>query len=236
MKLTFRQMAFLSNILDVYREMQKPMHYTVIAKRLGLSDSSAYDMFRLLEKKGMISSKYATPKEISGPGRSSIFFSPTARARELFLHLKGKCDDKKEWEDVKARILTNLRQGKASDYQELLHELLTKAPEARSPLSRSAEIITALLINLREVRGELTESSSVGSILRAPASKFRMMVLAGFIVGLSLASQSTKRLMDNYQKYTEKYDEALQELNHESLVILHRFTRDVWGMLKEAPK
>ena len=74
MKLTFRQTAFLNKILDVYHEMQEPMHYTTIANKLGLSNSSTYDMFRILEQKGMVKSTYATQKEISGPGSSNILY------------------------------------------------------------------------------------------------------------------------------------------------------------------
>jgi len=78
MELTFRQKAFLSKVLDAYREMQKPVHYSLIAKKLGLSNSAAYDMLRLLEQKGMVISEYDTPKETSGPGRSNVRFVPTA--------------------------------------------------------------------------------------------------------------------------------------------------------------
>jgi len=231
MKLTFRQTTFLSKILDVYQEMQEPLHYSVIAKKLGLCNSSTYDMFRLLEQKGMVKATYATPKEISGPGSSNVFFSPTPKAIKSFSRLKGKSDEREEWEDSKARIMSSLRRGEVSD-KELLDYLIEKAPEARSPLARSAEIITALLINLREAKGELIESSSVRSLLRAPASKFRMKLLAGLILGLSLADQKVHRLIDNYQKQTEKYDEALQELDYKNIKKLHRFTRDIWGMLK----
>jgi len=232
MELTFRQKAFLSKLFDVYREMKEPIHYSVIAKHLGLNNSTAYDMLRLLEQKGMVTAEYDTPKETAGPGRSNIRFVPTAETIELFSHLAGDIREQEEWEDVKARILNNLSQGKAERYQDILNDLLAKIPESRSSLVQCAEAMTALLLNLREAKQELIQHSSVDSILKAPASKLRMSILAGLILGLSTADQEAQRWLGRYQEYAEKYEASLQELSRDSLLKLHRFTRDVWTILK----
>ena len=232
MRLTFRQKAFLSKLLDVYREMREPVHYSVIAERLGLSNSTAYDMLRLLEQKGMVSSQYATPKVTAGPGRSSILFSPTAKTMELFSRLAGDIREQEGWEELKARILTNLSRGKANDYQDVLNELLTNIPEPRSSLVQCAEVMTALLLYLREARQEMTEQRSVDNLLKAPTSKLRMSILAGLILGLSHADHRVQRLLGIYKEYAEKYEASLQDLSRDSLIKLHHFTRDVWNILK----
>lgn len=232
MELTFRQKAFLSKVLDAYREMQGPIHYSLIAKKLGLSNSTAYDMLRLLEQKGMVTSEYDTPKETAGPGRANVRFVPTAETIELFAHLAGDIREQDEWEDVKTRVLTNLSRGEAEDYKDILNELLARMPEPRSSLVRCAEVMTVLLLNLREAKREMTKQNSVDNILKAPASKLRMSILAGLILGLSYADQRAPRFLSIYQEYTEKYEASLQELNRDSLLKLHRFTRDVWNALK----
>jgi len=234
-KLTFRQKAFLGKLLDVYHEMREPLHYSVVAERLGLSNSTAYDMLRLLEKKGMVTSQYATPKATTGPGRSNILFSPAAEGVELLSRLAGESQQQEEWSDIKARILAGLEQGKASGYKDLLRELLARIPEARSPLVRCTEVITALLLSLRKAKYELTEQDSVGTLLSAPVSKLRMSILAGLILGLSLADVEARWLLGDFSKYTEKYEASLQELSNENLLMLHKFTRDVWDSLKQAP-
>jgi DNA-binding MarR family transcriptional regulator len=231
-ELTFRQKVFLSKLLDDYRESKEPIHYSVIAKRLGLNNSTAYDMLRLLEKKGMVTSEYGTPKETAGPGRSNIRFVPTAEAIEIISHLSGDIREQDEWDDVKARILTNLSRGKADDYQEVLNELLARMPEPRSSLVRCAEIITALLLNLRGAKQELTKPSSIDNILKAPASKLRMSILAGLILGLSHANRKMQRFLGIYEEYAEKYEASLKELSRDNLLKLHQFTRDVWNILK----
>ena len=235
MKLTFRQKAFLSKSLDLYQETQEPLHYSAIAERLGLDNSTAYDMLRLLEQKGMVSSEYATPKATSGPGRSSILFFPTAEAIESFSRLAGDSQEQGEWGEVKAHILLSLRQGKASDYRGLLRELLVRIPEARSPLVRCAEVITALLLSLRKSRYTFGRRSPVSMLLEARVSKLSMSILAGLVLGLSLADQKIQHLLGDFQKYAKKYEASLQELSPESLIVLHRFTRDVWRILEIAP-
>lgn len=232
MRLTFRQKAFLSKVIDAYRDIKEPVHYSVIAKRLGLNNSTAYDMLRLLETKGMVASVYDTPKETAGPGRSSIRFLPTAQTIELFSYLAGDIREQDEWDDIKTRVITNLSRGEANDYKDILNELLARMPEPRSSLVRCAEVMTALLLSLRESKQNLTEQGSVDNLLKAPASKLRMSILVGLILGLSYADQGTQRFWGLYQEYAEKYEASLQELSRDGLFKLHRFTRDVWNILK----
>ena len=156
-ELTSRQRAFLDKFLDVYRERQEPIHYSAVAQRLGLNNSTAYDMLKLLQRKGMVSSHYATPKATAGPGRSSILFSPTTQA--IGSSPTADIQGHEKWEDFKERILANLSRDTVEDYQEVLNELLTKVAELRSSLEQYAEFVSALLLNLREVRQQLPEQS-----------------------------------------------------------------------------
>ena len=235
MKLTFRQEVFLSKLLDFYRETREPLHYSLVAERLGLSGSAAYDMLRLLEQKGMVGSEYATPKATSGPGRSSILFFPTAEAIDLFSRLAGESQEQEEWEDVKAHILASLRQGKASDYQDLLRELLARMPEAGSPLVRCAEVMTALLLSLRETKHTFGRRSPLSILLGAPVGRLGMSILAGLALGLCLADRKVQHLLGDFQTPMKRYEASLQELSPKSLIALHHFTRDVWNTLKKVP-
>jgi hypothetical protein len=231
-KITSRQKAFLGKVMDVYADIKEPVHYSAIAGKLGLSNSTAYDMFKVLEQKGMVGSHYATPKEIAGPGRSTVQFYPTAKANELFQRFAREVNITDEWETAKARILARIQQGKKGNYRDLIQELLNKTREAQSPLSQCAGIVTALLLSLRVAKEGLTDQSSVGAIVKEPVSKLRMSILAGLIMGLSLSNQAVTRMLGNYREYTDKYEASLHKLNKEGLVKLHNFTRDVWTILK----
>ena len=183
MELTFRQKAFLSRVLDVYREAREPLHYSVVAERLGVSNSTAYDMLRLLEKKGLVACEYVTPKATPGPGRSSILFSPTAKAMDIYSGLAGEDVEQEDWEEVKTHILTKLKRTNVSDYDDLLRDLLAVMPEARSPLVVCAEIITALLIDVREARYKFGGRSPVSMLVAAPVSKLGMSALGRNCLG-----------------------------------------------------
>jgi len=71
-KLTARKETFLSRLMDVYHEVQMSVHYSLIAHNLGLCASTAYDMLRVLEKKGMVIPKYLMPGESTAPGQYRI--------------------------------------------------------------------------------------------------------------------------------------------------------------------
>ena len=69
-KLTHRQQQFLSQFLDIYREMEHSVHYVAVAERLGIGKVTTYEMLRLLEEKGLVRAEYQTNPDQHGPGRS----------------------------------------------------------------------------------------------------------------------------------------------------------------------
>jgi Mn-dependent DtxR family transcriptional regulator len=69
-KLTRRQNQFLSQFLDLYQENDKPIHYATLAKHLDIGKVTAYEMLRLLEKRGLVKSEFHLPSGDRGPGRS----------------------------------------------------------------------------------------------------------------------------------------------------------------------
>ncbi len=234
--LTFRQSAFLSKVLDVYREAQCPQHYSVIADQLGLSPSAAYDMLKILEQKGMVKSEYVNPRVTGGPGRSTILFSPTAETTDLFSRVAGESHHDEGWEDVKARILADLRRGVDSEHNDLLRELVDRIPEAQSPLVHCAEVITALLITLRETGHTFGRRSPVGQLLETRVSRMGMSILAGLALGLCLAHRRVQQRLSGFHRHMRRYEESLGELSPENLTLLHRFTCDVWKALARSPE
>src|SRR5919204_6366231 len=100
MRLTRRQQDFLRKLLDLYHETQRPIHYSQVAEALGVNRFSAYDMLKLLEQKGYVRSEYVLGPAHSGPGRSSIAFLPTAKARAAVRLFGGRAAKDAEWEAV----------------------------------------------------------------------------------------------------------------------------------------
>ena len=145
-KLTRRQQMVLGKFLDLYRDGEEALHYTTIAEKLGVNPVTAYDMLRLLEDRGLLTTEFVPPSQREGSGRAKVLFSPTSTAQALLDELAGETWQQEEWDVVRERTLQALHEGKGSDYQELLDDLLLRIVDQRSPLLYTAEMITAVIL------------------------------------------------------------------------------------------
>jgi len=231
MQMTIRQRDFLIKLLDLYRTIQEPIHYSVVADQLGVSASTAYDMLRLLEKKGMLTSEYGTPKKAAGPGRSSVLFLPTIKASDLFASLAEGHDEDPEWEKVRSRVLSNLRQGKTSEDTAFLQDLIAMIPKTRSPLAACAQIITMLLLSLREAQHNFGPLSPLSILIDNYGSKLGMSTLIGVAAGLMFDNQAGRSLSLMLKEYITVYEKSLEQLSPEAIEALHRYVREVLRLL-----
>jgi DNA-binding PadR family transcriptional regulator len=227
MKLTGRQKDFLSKFLDLYREADHPLHYAVLADRVGVTKIAAYDMLRLLEEQGLVTSEYVLP-EGGGPGRSSIVFSPTEKAATVMAQLAGERWDTVEWDEVKEHILTALREGKGTDYQSLLEEILLRIPERKSPMLFVAEMLTAAILSLNQLREEAATRGLLEN-LRALGfpGELGLNALAGLTLGLTMVEKANRRVTTLLLSYTQKYQDHLARLSADNKKRLSDFAQEV---------
>ena len=233
MKLTGRQKSFLSQFLDLYRESRKPLHYTDVAQRLGVSKITAYDMLRLLEERGLVQSEYVLRGKGQGAGRSSIVFHPTPQADTLFAELAGEAGDLEEWEPVKRRILEALRAGKGTDYEGLLEEILARLPQRQSSMLYAAEMITAVILSLHQLREEASVAGLLDKLraLGLPGEA-GLSALAGLTLGLSFVERINRRLISLLLSYTGRYQETLSRLSAENKQRLSNFVGEVMKIVE----
>lgn len=233
MKLTGRQKAFLSQFLDLYREAREPLHYTTVAEHLGVSKITAYDMLRLLDERGLVECEYVLRGKGRGAGRSSIVFRPTPKAHALFAELAGEAVDLEEWEAAKARILKALEAGKGGDYQDLLKEILDRLPERQSPLLYVAEMVTAVILSLQQLREDASASGLSDRLhsLGLP-EEVGLNALGGLAVGLSFAERANRRLINLLLSHVDRYQELISRLSAENLRRLADFTGEVMRILE----
>jgi DNA-binding PadR family transcriptional regulator len=230
-KLTGRQRDFLNQFLDLYHEGQRPLHYSTVAEHLRVSPMTAYDMLRLLEERGLVISEYVLP-EGGGRGRSNVVFSPTPRAAQVMAKLAGEAWDREEWEAVKARILQALREGKGTDYHDLLEEILLRLPERRSPMLYATEMIAAVLLSLHQLKeakaGDLSERLEA---LGLPG-EVGLQALAGLTMGLTFAERANRRITSLLLSYSRKYQDHLARLSGENKRRLSEFTQEVMRIIE----
>ena len=226
-KLTPRQRAFLDKLLDLYREHQGPVHYSLVAEKLGVNKFSAYDMLKLLEKKGMAHSDYVLAAEHAGPGRSMIVFYPTQQATSLLSQLTGDIHISEEWQQVKERILQRLREAKSANYRELLNEFLAKMPERKSPLIYCTEMITALLLNLNRAKEKASGMNPFGTLSSLGSTgEVGLGTLAGLSLGSTLTEKADASLRDKLLSCTKRYHTYLLNLSEEAKTGLSDFLQE----------
>ena len=224
-KLTPRQRAFLTKLQELYQEHKRPVHYTDIAERLGVNRFSAYDMLKVLEKKGVAKSSYALADGHSGPGRSMVVFVPTEPGA---LALDSE-DREEDWPTVRARVLAKLRSAREADYREALEELLARLPDAKAPLVFCTEMVGVLLLNMRRAR---TRASGLNPF-RALASlrsggDGALESLAGLSVGVTLSTEDDvgSSLTDRLLDHVRHYQTHLADLSSEARSALVQFLEE----------
>ena len=148
MELTRRQTTFVERLVDLYHEAHGPIHYSTLAQRLGVSRFTAYDMLRLLEEKGLVTSAYQLTAGKSGPGRSEVLYEPTERAHALVAQLAG-AGGGLEWAAVKTRLVENFA-GPGSQDRELTQAMLARVPrQGPAPLRYCLEVMTVVALRLK---------------------------------------------------------------------------------------
>lgn len=225
MNLTKRQRAFLDRMLDLYREHLEPVHYTSIAEKLGVSRTTAYDMMRLLERKGYLTSDYVVSEE-GGPGRSTVVFSPTFKAHTVFKRLAGPLGDGESWARIKSRILAKLNQGEIGE-KELLEDFLGRIPDTDSALSVCAETLAAMLVNIRrQLDNRVNEQALLQILLNNEdiRESSSLSLLPGISLGVGFTSRDEwQQLMSRSQEYLDN----LQRLDREARSNLMSFLKEM---------
>ncbi len=232
MSLTGRQREFLSKLLDLYREANKPLHYSTVAEWLGVSPMTAYDMLRLLEERGLVASEYLLPE--GGAGRSTIAFSPTAKAAEATARPDGQDWDRDEWQRVKEQILRRLRKATAANRFALLDEILLRLPKRRAPMLFATEMITAILLTLYQLAESQTKDGGLLERMRALGlpKGLGLNALAGLTVGLSLVERANRRVTSFLLSNSQKFQDYLEKLSAENRARLSDFARDVMRIME----
>ena len=204
-----------------------------MARRLGVSKVTAYDMLRLLEERGLVQSEYILRGKGQGAGRSSIVFRPTLQADALFAELAGGVGGLREWDTVKRRILEALQAGKKEGYQDLLEKILARLPSRQSPMLYATEMITAVTLSLQQLRGEASAPGLFDKLrsLGWP-SEAGLSALGGLALGLSFVERVNQRLIGRLLSCAGRYQEAIASLSVENKQRLASFAGEVTRIIE----
>ncbi len=202
----------------------QPVHYTTIAEKLGISKWSAYDMMKLLEKKGLAKTEYNVPELGRGGGRSSVVFSPTQKSEEMMTRLAEGDPDATQWALVKEKILTNISKLEGTEYEKLLNEITEQNLYQKDALLYCTNMTTALLLVIRGFRDKLKGGIPVREILEeTPKVNVKLLKLMGLTIGLSLTGLKAKSRLVKLLGQSKKYESMVQDMDAKRLKMLSEF-------------
>jgi LexA DNA binding domain len=202
-ELTRRQRDVLARLQELYSEKGRPIHYSDLAQRLGINRFSAYDMLKVLERKGAVGSQYVLSK-LSGPGRPEVTFYPLAQAARQALARLG---DGLDWTAVKQHILAHVRDLHGGD-ADALSDLLADVPRSSSSLVFCGRAFAALVVSLG------SKAQDYGrSLLAASTPGEGLDLFASLVLGLALTGQLGFQLSEQLVEYSKRCQQYMAEMD-----------------------
>lgn len=222
MKLTRRQEEFIANLHELNKELDGPIHYSLVAERLGVSPFTAYDMLCLLEEKGLAKSEYQLASGKNGPGRAERVFYPSGEALAKKEHMLVKAGLASGMDmDIHLLIQDFIQPGEICEH-ELLEEMLARIPAEinQDELHYCMELATIVSLRMRNVnQGKLYEE--FWSEYKADdmlSYRAKLCTLAGFASGsLAYAHASDPGWVDQLLSHVHHFVELVTELEQDDL-------------------
>jgi hypothetical protein len=227
-KLTRRQQQFLIQFLDLYREMNQPIHYKFVAERLKIGNVSVYEMLRLLEMNGYVKAEFISTGRQKGPGRPSVLFYPTRQAFEQTQRLAVVPSELEFWRQDKNSILDTLRKKDPVANKELALKLIGLYSENTSPLIHVTRNVTILLITLSQL--PINQLGHIGL-----PGHMGLTTFFGFAVGVAFLGLVDDTICTEMIQNISKYEYYLQDMHSDNHQRLCDFIHDAVELLAENP-
>jgi hypothetical protein len=223
---THRQAEFLSALEKLHGQTGGPVRYGAVAKHVGVSKWSAYDMLCRLVDQGLARKEYLLDSGCRARGRSAVGFVPVRAAVSV-----AADQEVSEWAKIKERILRRLKRPKP-EQGELLDDLVASLPTTESPLAYCGELLTALLLSVHDIKVRIAEHPLYQEVSHSIADvKARLATVAGLSVGLSGHESLDRRFSGRLAEYVCKYEDYVQRLGALKERILLDYCAEILGLL-----
>jgi hypothetical protein len=227
MKLTRRQEEFIINLQDLNQELDGPIHYSILAERLGVSPFTAYDMLCLLEEKGLARSAYQLATDKSGPGRAERVFFPTENAYFRRQELLKEYDRNDIDEEDLLQVILDKFHTSNITYKYLPEEMLSRIPvEGEGSVLYCIKVILIMAIRLNESSSKKIIFEYFNKLFPASDNnrQARLSFLGGFGFGV-LAQEGTyeERLLHKLFEHVQNYQENVNQMNFKDCLQLEQY-------------
>ncbi|WP_339324891.1 MarR family transcriptional regulator [Paenibacillus sp. FSL W8-0194] len=187
MPMSKRRFQFLNQLVELYQKTRLPIHYETLAKAVGVSKWTAYDMLKEIEKSGYVMRSYeVNPNET---GRSQVMFTPTDKATDLFKQKCSNAQENENWEESAQSIRKLIHDLKHANVQNLLQKMLDDMPNRRSNLEFCGYILGILIVYLKKVGGK-TESVIQLLISKTSSHHTSLLIFVGTVLGTVIQTMS----------------------------------------------
>lgn len=222
LRLSPRRYAFLETLFRLARSGGGPVHYADLAKEMGVSRWTAYDMMRELAKDGLVAAVYAR-SDPGYPGRSHVLFVTTEKGARLIESRMEASSTATEWSKLKHNMLSKF--GVALE-QKKGFEFFRKELASNSPALFCAAVVTALIVEARRAGLDLVLA---GRLLSTGADlESAPLLFVGFVAG-SLLVRGLTRKLPAIGSLLERFAEEVRSFGGEERQALAGFTREVLG-------
>jgi hypothetical protein len=229
MDLTGRRKQFLQKVTELYNKTRLPVHYATLAKALGVSKWTAYDMLNALEKQGYLTRDYETsPGET---GRSQVVFRPAenvigASAAQSADASPDHDDDKlaEEWRSIKSKVVSLLNRLRQCSANEALRKAAEELPRDETRVAYCAHVVGLLLLYLNKLGG--SGAAALKHMIRsAPTGEMRLSMLAGVVTGTVLKT-ANHELSAKIADWAARCMSAVGELSERERGLLSEFLNE----------
>lgn len=180
MPLTKRRLQLLDKLVELYQRTSLPIHYETLARSLGVSKWTAYDMLKEVEKLGFVTRSYEVNSKETG--RSQVVFSPTVKASELFKQNRSEAINREDWEQTVDHIRNLLKSVKTGNINDLIREMMNEIPSKASSIEFCGYILGLLLVYLKKLGGK-TETLIRLVVSKTPNREDGTLMFVGTVLG-----------------------------------------------------
>ena len=221
MKLTNRRKQFLEQVVHMYSQTKKPIHYSDIANSIGVSKWTAYDVLKELEKNDFLERTYTVNQNETG--RSIVVYVPTDKSKNLFEQQRHNISNEEEWKQIKSEVLTFINQ--TNESEKPIEPLLIKLSKVELKVELCAYFIGVLLVHLNR-QGHTVKELTINLINVSKTPTIQLSTFVGAVIGMIIESAS-EEISPEMVNIVKLFMKTLEELNEQELQYLIDFLSEV---------
>ncbi|MGC8971057.1 MAG: hypothetical protein ACP5K2_02490 [bacterium] len=227
MGITERRIEFIRALDKLCKEYGRPVHYSMVAEKLGVSKWTAYDLLTALKDDGYVECVYTLNER---GGRSTLAFRVTSKGEELVYKDEKVKNLGKITEDLRKRlkVLNGL------SINEILQSGLKEISSAKSPILKALNISVILFIISQKLAVNWDNiSSTYQTLSRSIDPQSGLLGLTALLIGVIVAKAGLNKynniISPKINSLLNRYKELLSELSNKDKEILFDITKEIYG-------